>query len=78
MYGLGLMEIKFEKFFFLLKFMPKLQGHLGILGVHAWYNKDSKDIYVLNVGSTKDMVKSFQYLINVINIVEKEKKQLVK
>ena len=77
-YGLGLMEIKFEKFFFLLKFMPKLQGHLGILGVHAWYNKDSKDVYVLNVGSTKEMVKSFQYLINVINIVEKEKKQLVK
>lgn len=77
-YGLGLMEIKFEKFFFLLKFMPKLQGHLGILGVHAWYNKASKDVYVLNVGSTKDMVKSFQYLINVINIVEKEKKQLVK
>lgn len=78
MYGLGLMEIKFEKFFFLLKFMPKLQGHLGILGVHAWYNKDNKDVYVLNVGSTKEMVKSFQYLINIINVIEKEKKQLVK
>ena len=77
-YGLGLMQLRFEKFFFLLKNMPRLQGHLGVLGVHAWYNKDSKDVYILNVGSTKDMIKSFQYLINIVNIVEKEKKQLFK
>jgi D-alanyl-D-alanine carboxypeptidase len=77
-YGLGLMQLRFEKFFFLLKNMPRLQGHLGILGVHAWYDKETKDTYVINVGSTKDMVKSFQYLINVINIIEKEKKQLTK
>jgi D-alanyl-D-alanine carboxypeptidase len=77
-YGLGLMQLRFEKFFFLLKNMPRLQGHLGVLGVHAWYNKETKDVYILNVGSTKDMVKSFRYLINIVNIVEKEKKQLVK
>ncbi len=77
-YGLGLMQLRFEKFFFLLKNMPRLQGHLGVLGVHAWYNKDSKDIYVLNVGSTKDMVKSFRYLITIVSIIEKEKKELVK
>jgi len=77
-YGLGLMQIRFEKFFFLLKNMPRLQGHLGILGVHAWYDKETKDTYVINVGSNKDMIRSFQYLINIINIIEKEKKLSVK
>ena len=77
-YGLGLMQVKFERFFFLLKNMPRLQGHLGVTGVHAWYNKDTKDTYVINVGNNKIMVRSFQYLINIVMIIEKQKKQLIK
>jgi D-alanyl-D-alanine carboxypeptidase len=77
-YGLGMMQLKFDKFFFLLKNLPKLQGHLGVTGVHAWYSKDFKETYVFNVGNNKEMIRSFQYLINLVQIIEKEKKQLVK
>lgn len=77
-YGLGLMQLKFEKFFFLLINMPRMQGHLGVTGVHAWYNKQTKDTYVFNVGSNKAMVRSFQYLINLVQIIEKEKKVVAK
>lgn len=77
-YGLGMMQVKFERFFFLLKNMPRLQGHLGVTGVHAWYNKDTKDTYVFNVGSNKLLARSFQYLVNMVMIIEKQKKQISK
>ena len=77
-YGLGMMEARFKSFLFLLSKIPTLQGHLGISGVHAWYNKSSKDIYVFNVGSNLSLIRSFQFLIISIYLIEKEKKQLVK
>jgi len=74
-YGVGLMQVRFEEFFFLLKSLPRLQGHLGVTGVHAWYNPITKDTFVLNVGNTKDMVKSFKLLIMIMQLVEKEHKK---
>ena len=74
-YGVGLMQIRFEEFFFLLKTLPRLQGHLGVTGVHAWYNPKTKDSFVLNVGNTKDMVKSFKLLISIIQLVGREYKK---
>lgn len=73
-YGAGLMQIRFEEFFFLLKSLPRLQGHLGVTGVHAWYNPLTKDAFVLNVGNTKDMVKSFKLLITILQLVQREYK----
>ena len=68
-YGLGMMQVRFEEFFFLLSKLPRLQGHLGVTGVHAWYDPTTKAAFVLNVGDTKDMVLSFKLLIKIISLV---------
>ncbi|MGI6508384.1 MAG: serine hydrolase domain-containing protein [Saccharofermentanales bacterium] len=70
-YGLGMMQVRFEGFFFLLKNLPRLQGHLGVTGVHAWYDPKSKATFALNVGNTKDMAASFRLLIKIIQILLK-------
>lgn len=71
-YGTGMMQIHFEEFFFLLKSLPRLQGHLGVTGVHAWYDPATKSTFVLNVGNTKDMAKSFKLLIKIVQLVQQE------
>jgi len=73
-YGLGLMELRFEKFFFLLKGLPRLYGHLGVLGVHAWFNPSTGDTFVINVGNMNQMVSSFQLLIQLVMTIEKKRK----
>lgn len=75
-YGLGMMQVRFGEFFFLLKSLPHMQGHLGVSGVHAWYNPITKDNYILNVGNTKDMSKSFRIMIKILQLVEQEKRKL--
>ena len=75
-YGLGVMELRFEKVFFLLKGFPKLHGHLGVLGVHAWVDIIHGDIYIINMGNLSDMAKSFQLLIKIVAEVEKEHKKV--
>ncbi|KAF0092034.1 MAG: hypothetical protein FD141_218 [Fusobacteria bacterium] len=72
-YGLGMMETRFEEFFFLLRGLPRLRGHLGVTGVHAWYDPISKNSFVINVGNTKDMVKSFRLLIAILQFVQRER-----
>jgi D-alanyl-D-alanine carboxypeptidase len=73
-YGLGMMELRFEKVFFLLRGLPKLKGHLGVLGVHAWFHPDHGDIYIINMGNISDMVKSFQLLIQMVTLIESKRK----
>ena len=68
-YGLGMMQVRFDEFFFLLRNLPRLQGHIGVTGVHAWYDSATKSSFVLNVGNTKDMVLSFKLLIKIIQLV---------
>lgn len=70
-YGLGMMQLRFEQLFFLLRNMPRLQGHLGVTGVHAWYDPATQASYVLNVGNVKDMSKSFRLLIQILQIVQR-------
>ncbi len=69
-YGLGMMQIRFGEFFFLLKNLPKLQGHLGVTGVHAWYDPTSKATFALNVGNSKDVVASFKLLIKIVQVLK--------
>lgn len=71
-YGLGMMQVRFEEFFFLLKGLPKLQGHLGVTGVHAWYDPKTKATFVLNIGNTKDISASFRLLIKILQILYKQ------
>ena len=68
-YGLGMMQVRFEEFFFMLKHLPRVQGNLGVTAVHAWYDPKSKGMFVRNVGDTKDMALSFRLLIKILEIV---------
>jgi len=68
-YGLGMMQVRFEEFFFLLRNLPRLQGHIGVTGVHAWYDPATRATFVLNVGNTKDIVTSFKLLIKILQLV---------
>ena len=70
-YGLGMMQVRFEEFFSLLKGMPRLRGHLGVTGVHAWYDLKTGATFALNVGNTGDMGKSFRLLIKIIKMLYK-------
>lgn len=70
-YGLGLMQLHFNEFFFLLRGFPNLEGHMGITGVHAFYDPETSDCYVLNVGNTKDIAKSIRLFINLLQIIKK-------
>ncbi|MFC0212267.1 serine hydrolase domain-containing protein [Paenibacillus chartarius] len=74
-YGVGMMQLRFEQFFFLLKHLPRLQGHLGVTGAHAWYDPVSGASYVLNVGNTKDMAGSFKLLIKILQLVHREQRE---
>jgi len=67
-YGMGIMELHFEEFFFLLKGLPRLQGHLGVLGVHAWFDPTTGNTYVINIGDIRKMVQSFKLLIQLVQI----------
>lgn len=65
-YGLGMMQVRFRDFFFLLRGLPQLQGHWGASGVHACYNATTGDCFVLNVGSNRDMARSFRLFIKIL------------
>lgn len=73
-YGLGLMELRFEKFFFLLKGLPRLYGHLGVLGVHAWTNPKTGDTIIINVSDMSKMVASFHLLISCVMAITQSTK----
>ncbi len=68
-YGLGMMEIRFKEFFFLLGRLPKVKGHIGILATHLFYDPLREAHIVLNFGSNRRMVESFKALIQVENIL---------
>jgi D-alanyl-D-alanine carboxypeptidase len=66
-YGLGMMELHFEEFFFLLKGLPRLKGHIGILANHSFFDPENDLHVIMNFGSTANMNKSFRVLIEIIN-----------
>ncbi len=70
-YGLGMMEIRFEEFFFLLKGLPRITGHIGILATHMFYDKTSDTNIIMNFGNTKLMTASFKALVQVMNVLRK-------
>jgi len=62
--------VRFGEFFFLLKGLPQLQGHLGVAGVHAWYDPATKATFALNVGNAADVAMSFRFLIQIMQLVQ--------
>lgn len=72
-YGLGMIELRFDRLFFLLKGYPRLQGGLGVSAAHAWCDYETLDTYVINMGDVKKMGSSFQLLVRVAGLIKKEK-----
>lgn len=70
-YGLGIMEIRFEEFFFLLKGLPRVYGHIGILSTHLFYDPESNTHIILNFGDDESMVTSFRALIEVVTTLRR-------
>jgi D-alanyl-D-alanine carboxypeptidase len=70
-YGLGMMEIRFKEFFFLLGRLPKIRGHIGILSTHLFYDPPHDAHIIMNFGSNTRMVESFKALIAIENVLQK-------
>ncbi len=70
-YGLGMMEIRFKEFFFLLGHLPKIKGHIGILSTHLFYDPSRDAHIIMNFGSNARMVESFKALIEIENILQR-------
>jgi len=70
-YGLGMMEIRFKEFFFLLGRLPKIKGHIGILATHLYYDAASGAHIILNFGSTDRMEESFRALIEIETVLQR-------
>ena len=64
-YGLGMMELRFEGFFFLFRGLPKPRGHIGVLSTHLFYDIENDLHIIMNFGSDKRMVESFKALVIV-------------
>jgi D-alanyl-D-alanine carboxypeptidase len=64
-YGLGMMELRFQEFFFLLRGFPSPKGHSGILGTHLYYDAANDLHIVLNMGSNKKMAESIKLIIRI-------------
>ena len=70
-YGLGMMEIRFKEFFFLLGKLPKIKGHIGILSTHMFFDPAKDAHTIMNFGSNTRMVESFMALIEIENLLQK-------
>jgi D-alanyl-D-alanine carboxypeptidase len=70
-YGLGMMEIRFKEFFFLLGRLPKIKGHIGILSTHLFFDPSKDAHIIMNFGDNNRMVESFQALIEIENTLQR-------
>ena len=72
-YGFSMMELHFNEFFFLLRGLPNMKGHIGITATHMFYDEVNDVHYTMNLGSDKRMVESFRLLIKIVQILKMKK-----
>lgn len=70
-YGAGTMTVHFEGFAPWLRGWPRLVGHLGITAAHLWHDPVSGADITLNLGSTRQMSRSFRALFEVVRLLRK-------
>jgi D-alanyl-D-alanine carboxypeptidase len=68
--GVGGMVVYFKEFFPLLD-LPVVQGHIGILGTHLFYDPTTQTHIVLNFGSTSKLEPSFMALIEILSVLKR-------
>ncbi len=74
-YGMGMMQVRFEEFFFFMQNFPRLVGHIGVLSTQAFYDPDNDIHYILNFGSNTHMTRSFMLLSNIVGAMKAELKK---
>ena len=72
-YGLGLMELRFEEFFPLLGHLPRLRGHMGVLGTSMFYDPETKTTYISSFGSTDFTRENIVTMIEVLMTLDRIK-----
>lgn len=72
-YGLGLMQYRFEEFFFMLKGYPRMTGHMGILSTQMFYDEIHDAYIIMNYGSDAHMEKSVRNIISIVGILNRVK-----
>lgn len=70
-YGLGMMTLHFDEFFFLMRNFSRCMGHIGITATHLFYDPDHDLYLVLNFGSNTAMSDSFVFLSQLMGLVKK-------
>jgi D-alanyl-D-alanine carboxypeptidase len=65
-YGLGIMQLRFEEFFFLLRGYPRMTGNMGSLSTLMFYDNVHETYVVMNFGSNKHQQQSVNDLISIV------------
>ncbi|GAA1465013.1 serine hydrolase domain-containing protein [Microbacterium thalassium] len=68
-YGAGVMQLRYSEFFPLLRGLPNTVGHLGVTGAHLFSDPERDITIVLNAHSTREMNRSFQLHIRLLQTV---------
>lgn len=68
-YGNGFMRMEFEKFFPTLSFLPKMTGHMGVLGTQLFYDQETDMVYVSSFGSSDATATSVKNMIQILSTV---------
>ena len=68
-YGNGFMQMQFEKFMPTLGFLPRMTGHMGVLGTQLFYDQSSDMVYVSSFGSSDATASSVQTMIQILSTV---------
>lgn len=74
-YGNGFMQMQFEKFFPTLGFLPRMTGHMGVLGTQLFFDESSDMVYISSYGSSDATVASVQSMIQILSIVYRIQKK---
>ena len=68
-YGNGFMQMQFEKFMPTLGYLPRMEGHMGVLGTQLFYEPSSDLVYVSSLGSSDASAASVQTMIQILSTV---------
>jgi D-alanyl-D-alanine carboxypeptidase len=65
-YGLGMMQLRFEEFFFLLRGYPRMTGNMGSISTLMFYDDVHETYIIMNFGSNGHKEKAIQDLISMV------------
>ena len=72
-YGLGIMQLRFEEFFFLLRGYPRMTGNMGSISTLMFYDDVHDTFVVMNFGSSTHQQKSIKDLISIVQTLFRTK-----